>query len=52
MNVSAGMKSRLDPGNGVLTVYAPYTAPAIEHQQQAFRELPIHHDMPKAIDKK
>ncbi|OWA49863.1 hypothetical protein BV898_14400 [Hypsibius exemplaris] len=35
-----GMKSRLDP-NGVLSVYAPYTPPAIEHKQN---ELPIHHE--------
>lgn len=46
-----GMKSRLDP-NGVLTVYAPYTPPAIEAKKE-FNELPIHHERdPKALKDK
>lgn len=46
-----GMKSRLDPTNGVLTVFAPFSPPAIE-QKKNFHELPIQHDKAKAIEKK
>jgi len=38
-----GMKSRLD-NQGILTISAPYTAPAIEHQKNQDTELPIQHE--------
>jgi len=37
-----GMKSRLT-NNGVLTISAPYTPPAIEQKSQ-MQEIPIHHE--------
>ncbi|XP_055338403.1 heat shock protein beta-1-like [Paramacrobiotus metropolitanus] len=43
------LKSRLGRG-GVLQVEAPYTAPAIEQKKEEFREIPITHEKPKAVE--